>query len=367
MGSNLEFRYRPMRASTPTITSSNAIGRPYCSGANLSLRLGRVNGENAGDCARRVEFFAFIAQEFSTAATEQPVRCVIWNGRTIGGGFRMIRKYMLGLMAACLVSPSFAQTRPAQIVRADGAQIEVRLSGDWSRCGPTLIQSHGLGGSWRALDWLDRAAQEAGYRVMRISHAESGISTLRLALRGDIEQVLADRDVWRARAADLQAAVAFAKQSGCQPVPLVLGGHSMGAANAMFEAGAKGRHGYTPSGKFDAFIAVSPQGPGTWAFDGTDAWRNVRAPVLLLTGPEDRMRGGDDPENRMRVLDLMPAGNKRLGVIAGADHGELGGRRASPEGQVAGVIAGEFLTQLRTGLGPSRLKLDPKIAVIRDR
>lgn len=277
---------------------------------------------------------------------------------------RMLVAALLALLAA---GPIQAQVRAAELQRADGAKVEVRLSGDWSRCGPTLIQSHGLGGSWRALAWLDQAAQDAGYRVMRISHAESGTSTLRLALRGAIEQVLEDRDVWRARAADLQAAVAFARQSGCAPAPLVLGGHSMGAAHAMFEAGATGRPDYTPTGQFDAYIAVSPQGPGTWAFDGTDAWRNVRAPVLLLTGPEDRMRGGDEPLNRMRVLDLMPAGNKRLGVIAGADHGELGGRRPSPEGQVAAVIAAEFLTQLRTGLGPSRLKLDPNIAVIRDR
>jgi pimeloyl-ACP methyl ester carboxylesterase len=277
------------------------------------------------------------------------------------------RRFVAWILAALFVSPTLAQARAVQLTRADGAQIEVRLSGDWSRCGPTLIQSHGLGGSWRALGWLDDAAQAAGYRVMRISHPESGPSVLRAALRGGIAQTLQNKDVWTARAADLQAAVAFAKQSGCRPLPMVLGGHSMGAATAMFEAGAKTRHAYTPTGQFDAYIAVSPQGPETWAFDGTDAWRNVRAPVLLLTGPEDRMSGGDYPENRMRVLDLMPAGNKRLGVIAGADHGELGGRRASPEGLVAGSIAQEFLTQMRTGLGPSRLRLDPKIAVIRDR
>lgn len=274
---------------------------------------------------------------------------------------------MANLIWLILPGPLAAQTREAQLQRADGTMIDIRLTGDWARCGPTLILTHGLGGSARALGWLAMAGQEAGYRVLRLSHPESGGAAVRAALGNRSERVLTDPDVWAARAADLAAALQFSRRSGCRPDPLVMGGHSMGAGHTMFEAGAQGRPRYTASGQFDAFIAVSPQGPGTWAFDGPGAWRNVRAPVLLLTGPEDRTPGGDAPENRMRVLNLMPAGNKRLGVIAGADHSELGGRRPSPEGQVAAVIAAEFLTQLRTGLGPSRLRLDPKIAVIRDR
>ncbi|MFN4059094.1 MAG: hypothetical protein ACK4HW_13135 [Roseinatronobacter sp.] len=93
----------------------------------------------------------------------------------------------------------------------------------------------------------------------------------------------------------------------------------------------------------------------------------MTALVLLLTATEDTGLDGMTPTDPAQVLDLIPAGRKRLAMIAGADHMELGGRRASSEAQVAGRIAAEFLTQLRTGFGPSQLALPADLALIRDR
>ncbi|MFN4059095.1 MAG: alpha/beta hydrolase [Roseinatronobacter sp.] len=178
------------------------------------------------------------------------------------------------LMVLVLLALALPGSAPSiTLPRADGAALTARLSGDWARCGPTLILSHGLGGDERALGWLSDAAVQAGYRVFTRAHPESGPRALiRAGLHG-AEAVLTDPALWQARARDLDAALDHARRAGCRPIPLVLGGHSMGAAQVMVEAGAQGRFPYPAANLFDAFIAVSPQGPGIWAFAGRDAWR----------------------------------------------------------------------------------------------
>jgi len=271
------------------------------------------------------------------------------------------------LILLCIVAgPGSAET--VRLTRADGATLTARMAGDWSVCGPTVILSHGLGGDESALGWMDAPAVAAGYRVLVMEHRESGPRSLFQARRRGVGQVLADPAIWSARAEDLDVALAFARRDGCRPAPLVMGGHSMGAAPTMMEAGANGRVPYRPgSQRFDAYIAVSPQGPGTWAFDGVTAWSDVAAPVLILTGTEDSGIDGTTPQSRMQVFDLVPPGQKRLGVVVGADHLELGGRRASTEGEVAAAIAGEFLVQLRQGWAASSLDMPASLAQIQDR
>jgi pimeloyl-ACP methyl ester carboxylesterase len=147
-----------------------------------------------------------------------------------------------------------------------------------------------------------------------------------------------------------------------------MGGHSMGAAQTMMEAGATGRVTcQRGSQRFDAYIAVSPQGPGSWAFDDLNAWSGVAAPVLVLTGTEDSGLDGTTPQSRMQVFTLLPPGKKRLGVVVGADHFELAGRRGSSEGEVAAAIAGEFLVQLRRGWVASSPDMPRRLAQVQDR
>lgn len=260
---------------------------------------------------------------------------------------------LLALALTLSLSATLALAETATLRRADGAGVTVRLSGDWSGgCPPTVILSHGLGGDEQALGWMDGAAAAAGYRVLVMAHAESGPPLLRRAFR-EGAGVLRDPGPWQARAADLDAAIAFATRD-CRPRVLVLGGHSMGAGQTMFEAGARGRPPYPGTDRFDAYIAVSPQGLG-WAFASRNAWRGVSKPVLMLTGTRDDGFAGETWEDRLVAFRGLPPGQKRLAVIAGATHFHLGGRgNRAAQAQMAAVAA-EFLRHLEGGWAPSTL------------
>lgn len=253
-----------------------------------------------------------------------------------------------------LSTPAVAET--LNLTRADGASFAVRLAGDWGPgCPPTVILSHGLGGDERALKWADAPVLDAGYRVMAVEHRESGPGLLRTALRQGGEAVLLDPAVWRARAADLDAAVDFATRD-CRPAMLVLGGHSMGAATTMFEAGARGPVRYPGRDRFDAYIAVSPQGVGSWAFASRNAWSRVEAPVLMITGTRDNGLDGSDWQVRLTAFANLPPGQKRLAVIDGASHFNLGGIGNLSAHRTAGAVTGEFLQQLCSVWAPSALQ-----------
>lgn len=264
------------------------------------------------------------------------------------------------VVAMCLCARlGGAETTPLE--RDDGTQIPVRLAGDWTQdCPPTVILSHGLGGDADALRWVDGAATAAGYRMLVMGHAESGPALLREVLRQGAARLL-DPAPWRAREADLKAALAYATRL-CRPKVLVLGGHSMGAAQTMFEAGAIGLTPYRGQDQFDAYIAVSPQGV-SWAFASPDAWRKVEKPVLMLTGTRDHGFGGDTWEGRLVAFQGLPPGKKRLAVVEGANHLNLGGfgnRRAQAK---LAAVTEEFLRQLLDGWAPTALGAEPGLAI----
>lgn len=264
----------------------------------------------------------------------------------------MLRLALALLALAGLFQPAAAET--VTLMRADGGALKLRLAGDWGPgCPPTVILSHGFGGDERALPWMDGAAEAAGYRLLVMEHRESGPRALIAVRRRGTEAALTDPAIWTGRALDLDAALAFASRD-CRPEPLVLGGHSMGAALTMFEAGAEGRTPYRGRDRFDAYLAVSPQGP-SWAFANARAWAGVGKPVLMLTGTRDAGPDGTPWENRLIAFDGLPDGRKRLAVIEGANHFNLGGLGNRPAQALAAAVAAEFLTQLRTGWLPSAL------------
>lgn len=257
-------------------------------------------------------------------------------------------------LALLMLLAGSAAAETVVLTRADGAAFKTRLSGDWSPgCPPTVILSHGFGGDERALGWMDGAAAAAGYRVLVMEHRESGPRALIGVRRQGTDAALTDPAIWAGRAADLDAALAHATRD-CRPDPLVLGGHSMGAALTMIEAGARGRVAFRGQDRFDAYIAVSPQGP-SWAFAGPGAWSGVERPVLMLTGTRDDGPDGTPWENRQIAFDGLPPGQKRLAVIDGASHFNLGGLGNRPAQRLAVGVVAEFLQQVRQGWAPSRL------------
>jgi dienelactone hydrolase len=152
--------------------------------------------------------------------------------------------------------------------------------------------------------------QGSGLKVVREQALRSG-------LRQGLAELITDPDAYRHRFMDLVAASRWA-QNQCGSTEAVLIGHSMGAATAMIAAGARNRLGINSPNAFSAYIALSPQGAGL--IFPENAWADIKAPVLMITGTRDTELGGGSWETRTEPFKSMPAGCKWLGVLEGATH-----------------------------------------------
>ena len=242
--------------------------------------------------------------------------------------------FVLALLAVFQGHDAFAAgSKDIALPRRDGKETPVRLYGDWNRCLPTMILSHGMGGDYSGLAYVANAAAANSFRAAVMGHAESGRSALRSVLftrKSRKEDALLNPAIWQGRFDDIEATLAFAT-TNCRPPLLVLAGHSMGAATTMLEAGTRGAVAYGGADRFDAYVALSPQGV-SWMFKDTSAWSNIKKPVLLITGTEDSMFN-DDYQNRVKTFDYLPRGYKRIVIIDGADHMDFGGRGKNSEAQ----------------------------------
>jgi predicted dienelactone hydrolase len=242
---------------------------------------------------------------------------------------------------------ALAGSETISLPRRDGKQTPVRLYGDWQQCLPTVILSHGMGGDETGLAYVGEAAAKRGYRALAMGHAESGRSALRgiiFTRKSNRNEALLNPVFWQGRFDDLDAAITYATQN-CRPPLMALAGHSMGAATTMLEAGARGRVDYGGRNRFDAYVAISPQGV-SWMFADSSAWNGITKPVLLITGTEDSMNA-DDYQNRAKVLDYLPKGLKRLVVIDGATHMALGGRRDESVAATSATAIFDYLDMLK--------------------
>lgn len=269
-----------------------------------------------------------------------------------------IRICLKAIAFAVLLFPSLTGALRAQpLIRADNRETPYRSVGARANCTPTLIFSHGFGGDERAAEGLANGLAAAGWRVIVIGHRESGRQALASALqsarpRDSIMAAVTSRELQQARFLDLDAAIGLATVR-CRPSPFVLAGHSMGAITAMLEAGTVARFGRLGGDRFDAYVALSPQGEGSVYAAG--AWSGVRKPVLMITGTRD---DGTDGDFRLRIsaFDGLPPGRKRLAVISGARHLELsGGEGSSSLGAITQLVR-EFVEAIRSPgpLPPSR-------------
>ena len=265
---------------------------------------------------------------------------------------------MFALTLGCIAAPAAAQVA-ASAVRADGASVPLRVFSPegGGPCPPTLIYSHGLGGSEKGPAELADALAKRGMRTIFMGHKESGWPQLRAALPGGKAAVIAaarEPASHAARFADLAAALGEATRQ-CRPRFLALAGHSMGAQTAMMEAGAQARIDVTGQDRFDAYVALSPQGVGSAFAQG--AWDRVRKPVLMVTGTRDTSET-EDYSSRRAAFEGLPPGAKRLVVIPGAGHLQIGGfgpGAAAVQKHVAEAMA-EFLGEAAAGhVGISRL------------
>ena len=246
--------------------------------------------------------------------------------------------------------------------RADGVQIPMRVySPSTEGCAAIAIISPGAGGSEDGYSYLAKGLQEDGWRAIVIGHQESGRAALRSDIRQDhgirsgLETLVDDPKAYKARLMDIGAALKWASSS-CKAPFVALLGHSMGARTVMVEAGAKNNLGVKGENRFDAYVALSPDGPGKMFPD--DAWNGLHKPMLLMTGTRDKSLDGDW-KSRTIPYDRMPAGCKWLGVVSEASHMNFAGVGFAASTEKAVLIESKaFLDALRGGKCGNPVQVD---------
>lgn len=269
---------------------------------------------------------------------------------------------LLVATALLIPLPLLGQKRVA-VPRADGHTTPLLMydavTGS-AGCAPLAIISHGAGGSEDGYRYLATAMSENGFTTVVMGHRESGLQALRrdmrtYGLKAGVRALVADPQAEQARLLDVSAALKWA-DAHCQAPFRVLLGHSMGSETVMLEAGARNIIGLSspPAGenRFDAYVALSPEGPGIVFPE--HAWHGIQKPLLVLTGTRDQALNGG-PETRQIPWRDLPGDTAHkcqwMGVINGATHMNfagtgLGANRVEP--LVTETMA-SFLSGVRTG------------------
>ena len=233
-----------------------------------------------------------------------------------------------------------------KVSRGDGQQTTLMLYGDWNskNCADVILLSHGLGGTEKGLSYLASAFADKGYRTAVMGHTVfNERKELRKLIFGDRAAVIVDQKKFHHRFMDVDAALDFVNQK-CAPEHIFLGGHSLGAATTIIESGAIPELEQRGQDRFDAYIALSFQGEGPLFKKG--AWKNIDKPVLMITGTKDKTINGDYTK-RLNAFDGLPNGQKRMVIIDGANHANLGGRKTSNYTQIVVAVVEEFLNQFK--------------------
>lgn len=211
-------------------------------------------------------------------------------------------------------------------LRNDGGNATLRVFKPNGACVGLAVLSPGAGDDRDALSWLGRALSQYGWLTVTMAHKESGRDSLRDrvrngGLRDGLLGLITDPAAYEDRLQDIGAALKYGRTQ-CHVGPQVLVGHSMGAATVMLEAGARNQLKLTGEDRFDAYIALSPQGPGPIFPSG--AWHTLHRPMLLVTGTRDAPLDGTWQTRTTPYADMAP-GCHWLAVVDGATHFNFAG------------------------------------------
>lgn len=257
------------------------------------------------------------------------------------------------LVLALLTAGTVAAAEAVSLQRQDRKAVTVvAYHPAGTACRGVAIVSPGAGGSETGYRYLGEALSSLGYLAVVVGHPESGRSAVREHMRGGslregLASLITDPDAHRGRSMDIAAARAWAS-GRCHAADSVLIGHSMGAATAMIEAGARNKVGARGADAFGAYVALSPQGPGS--IFPADAWSDIRRPVLSITGTRDDELGGASWQARTEPYVNMPAGCKWLAVVDGATHMNFAGNGMSRSTEALSTqVIGAFLDGVRRG------------------
>jgi predicted acyl esterase/predicted dienelactone hydrolase len=218
---------------------------------------------------------------------------------------------------------------------------------------PLVVVSHGGAGNRDANLAQARHLASHGYAVACTEHVRSNTETARRyyargqSLMGALETLIEDPEALLQRPRDVSFAVDTAERWTADHPQLkgridakrvAVMGHSYGACTTMIVCGAraildrlrpavppgKGLAGDLSDRRVAFGLAMSPQGPGC-VFFGPESYRTVNRPLVCLSGTLDAqkgLRGGPSlpATNRLKVFDLLPAGDKHFLWLTGSDH-----------------------------------------------
>jgi dienelactone hydrolase len=250
--------------------------------------------------------------------------------------------------------------------------IEVRVfAPDAPGTYPVILYSHGMGGSPFANSANIAGALAAlGYIVIAPTHLDSFRTPA--AIQDDFYNQFGPAAIHRV--ADIQflltnAATVTAGLAGygLDLADPTIAGHSLGAFTAQLLTGVisslpelAGLAPGNPYGiatvadlRFKQAIQLSPQGiaansSGTFGLSD-DSWDAQHVPLLTVTGTLDGGLDGQTYHDRLDGFDSGPGQDRHAIVIAGADHGHIGGDTANAAAVQEVIAAASLFLQAYVG------------------
>lgn len=290
----------------------------------------------------------------------------------------MHRRTLLGAAAVCATTPAHAAPAPLRTVWTDTARnrqvpVLIRLPAQ-AGLAPTVLLSHGLGGSRDGLAYLGIALAEAGYVAIHLQHkgSDAGIWQGAPDGRAGFGAALSDVGAAVARLGDVGFALDHI-EAGAEPLlagrvdmaRVGIAGHSYGAWTVTHLLGERlplGTWGLRlPEPRLRAGVALSPIPP--LGVPADLAFGNITSPILHVTGTRDNGMGA--PDWQARTVGYRTASAPGLlAVLDGAAHAsfageaEVGGHWNDPTYQprTAG-LARLFLDSVLRGDGAARTAL----------
>lgn len=200
---------------------------------------------------------------------------------------------------------------------------------------PLVLFSPGLGASCDDYSYLGRHWASYGYACVHLSHPGTDDTLLQDNPRPwpAFSDALDDWRHWLDRPRDMHFVLDELQRNAetarlCDFTAIAAGGHSYGAFTAMALAGLRfhaGPHHDVDlrDDRIGAVVAMSTQGPGTFGLH-EDSWRDIRVPLMCLTGTRDRGLRSKQVEERFVAHARIDAPDQYLVVIKRANHWAFG-------------------------------------------
>lgn len=205
---------------------------------------------------------------------------------------------------------------------------------------PLVLYSHGLGGNREGAVAWGEAWAAAGMAVMHLQHPGSDTLVLRDGLRGLKRAASAEQLIERVR--DVRFVLDEMRRQARSGEPpwqelrqdaIGLAGHSFGALTTQAIAGQRfAVRSDLADPRPRAFVALSPAAPRDPGMSLEHSFGAIARPFMAVTGSLDGDPFGsfDSGQQRARVYTGLPAGQRALLWLDGADHMSFSGGSARP-------------------------------------